>query len=498
MKRIGVINTTKAFDGTEELWLRSDHFFSNWPLLQVLVKDRQAFRAQANRWSENKPSAVKVSSPVDRFVRRQLNSIGKRLDWFYKWVGIRFAGGSKAEAELDKIPSESDYYRDRSKNELDYLFYRKNSVQEFAEWERIVRALSFLLLVALAGVITTSLISERRQSYAKALQRKEIDRLQEEQKAADQRLATMKRERQRLKEYIAIVHSIAEYKELGSESDARGEAALWRLITPPEIETADLPKISKELKDLGLEKVWESVWKPQIDENEQKQDITDGAKKELLEEKLDRVDAQIVAQQVSKMIAGRTNPNDQTTYDQDTLKYMLNTKKRWCTACRKLVYTLQDRFKKIDPSIESSLGDSLETVSAYITEFKILNRGEMAVGYPAQGGSARVRDGMKNFYLALDEFECAWDSMREEGAIAGSDIATPLAGGNKSEGRSQKIGSAIIASERKDWVKQNREKLPKLQGTFEVLSKDIVVKGEELISALIDEENSLRKELKEL
>jgi hypothetical protein len=470
MKRVGVINTTKAFDGTEELWLRSDHFFSNWPLLQGLVKDRQAFRAQANRWSENKPSAVKVASPVDRFVRRQLISIGKRLDWFYKWVGIRFAGGSNADAELDAIPAESDYYRDRSKNELDYLFHRKNSVQEFAEWERIVRALSFLLLVTLAGVIATSLVSVLRQN------------------AADYRLATMKRERQRLKEYIAIVHSIAEYKELGSKSDARGEAALWRLITPPETEAADLAKISQELKFLGLEDVWKSVWRPQVEENEPQEVMSDDTKKVQLEEKLSGVEAQDVAVQVSAMIDGRTNPNNETGFDKDTLKYILNSKKRWCTASGKLVQTLVDKFATIDASSGSSLADFLDTVSAYIIEFEILNRGEMTVGYPPLGGSQPVSVGMRDFHEAIDEFDLASvDFMCEAGAVAGSEIATPLTVGNRSEGRSQKSGSANVASLRKEWLMENRENLPTPQQKLAEHAKEIVKRGEKLIGSLKDE-----------
>jgi hypothetical protein len=499
MKRIGVINTTKAFDGTEELWLRSDHFFANWQLLQGLVHDRQAFRAQANRWSENKPGAVKVASPVDRFVRRQLNSIGKRLDWFYKWVGIRFAGGSKAEAELDAIPAESDYYRDRSKNELDYLFHRKNSVQEFAEWERIVRALSFLLLVTVAVVIATNLISVLRQNAAEKRQRDAIQRLEELQEAADHRLATMKRERQRLKEYIAIVHSIAEYKELGSKSDARGEAALWRLITPPETEAADLAKISQELKVLGLEDVWESVWRPQVEENEPQEAVSDDTKKVQLEEKLSGVEAQDVAVQVSAMIDGRTNPNNETGFDKDTLKYILNSKKRWCTASGKLVQTLVDKFATIDASSGSSLADFLDTVSAYIIEFEILNRGEMTVGYPPLGGSQPVSVGMRDFHEAIDEFDLASvDFMCEAGAVAGSEIATPLTVGNRSEGRTQKSGSANVALLRKEWLMENRENLPTPQQTLAEHAKEIVKRGEKLIGTLKDEDKALQKQLKSL
>jgi hypothetical protein len=379
-KRIGVINTQKAFDGTEELWLRSDRFFFDWELLRGLINDRLAFRKKANQWHKSKPSAVKVDHPVVRFFRRQLNSIGKRLDWISNWIGLRFAGSSKTGSQQDQIPLEADCYRDRSKEELDYLVHLRNAVDEIAEWERIVRALSFLLLMTLITVILGYLGSEFWRNAEK------------------DRTNIVKRERQRIKQYIEIVHSIAEYKQHNKDSDARGQAALWRLVTTPEIENSELEKIGREMDQLGLKDIWETVWEPQT-----KPDALSPSEKTVgeLKDHVNSLKLSEVAGKLNEIIKKKTDVRKSTSYDKDTDKYMLYTKKRWCTASKNLVVALSNKLKKLP---ESNVLNTDE-YKDYIAEFKILISGDMAVGYPASNDEELVRSKIEEFLGILENLK---------------------------------------------------------------------------------------------
>lgn len=359
---LGMVRQAKGPSGEQQIGLRSEWLLFEWGTLRTWLQERRQFRKEATEWKKEGGAKRDEAGGVRRFVKRQLLSIGKRLDWLtaalLQLVGVEVP---KAAQRTDEL-FEANYYRDRNQDELDYTYWNRLQEKEIAEWQRITRALVLVFIVCVVMLLVIWFIMQRVATRLATA-------------AQEQKDQELRHKRQRVKELLAVVRLLAEYRRFnlsGSDlTDARAATARWRcenLIQSYLNDERDRDAYLADLKTIGIH--IGDVRKVCVDCAE---------------------DSTTVAEKLGDLIAERSK-DDRT----ETEKYAQHLKEINYTTMAKLVKAILDSYGS-------------EALSEYVHEFWVLHWGEMRV--VADGP---VRQLMDAFAKRLEEIDrLAFDSVTE-------------------------------------------------------------------------------------
>jgi len=380
LQALGVVRLSVRPNGVEEVSLRSDTFVERWAYLKGLIAQRVELRRLAAVWNETRAQAAARPGGFWRWVRRQLVSIGKRIDAGSEGV-IRLFGGRRhfASDPTADLP-DVDFYRDRTPAEIGYLFHRRALAKEGQEWFRVVKGL------VLMGVLVAVVVLLKRQADLNEFRRQREDaKTQQEKKVAQVKVEASRNEivkrqaRQRLKEHIVLVRLLAQHRQFDNPRDyPRAEVAKWRIEAPVVGSPEDLKDLQEDWHKIGVQT------KPHPSSP------GDAVCAECSQEPL--AVAKLLRE---KLLEPRLNPGGDQ-YDPDTLAYRNALIREWYEAADKLANAIGDVF---DPPSDGP-PHTLIGAAGYMDEFWVLYFGEMVIVE-----SSDVADAMVDFGEALKDVD---------------------------------------------------------------------------------------------
>jgi hypothetical protein len=432
----GVIRLTTRSDGSKEISLRSAKFIDDWDYLKELLARRHRFRELAVAWSQNHKTGSSRRSHVGRFVRKQLMSIGKRIDKLWDWVIGLFTRRVLMKPDPTADLPDVDYYRDRTPAEIDYLFYQRVQARQNAEWVRLIKGLSVVGIIVLVGVVTAVWVrGDNAVEKEKRLKSEAVA-------AAKDNELTLRRARQRLKELIGMLrlHTRHYWYQYSPEDKLRADFAMRRAEAQLQVmEEKDLDLFLGELDQIGI----------RYDKQTQR----------ILSEQSDPpLD---VARKLRELILSRCDPKS-PSYDHDTVTYY--------DSLRRLSYRTSQRVVEELTSLLTSgkvNGQSHNYSDAvrYMDEFWVLYYGEMAVVE-----SDAVRKAMIDFGDRLKEIDALFYPQFKS-------MLEAVPGARKGDPKRQLPPETSTLVKGEYWTvdgEEGRAKLYNIQRTFEKQSVEML------------------------
>lgn len=368
---LGVMRVSNGPSGLGQVGLRSEKLLDSWDTLKDLLQERIRFREFVTRWRAGEPVRPNLSEAVIRFVKRQLVSVGKRIEWAGSAIRRCFVAVVTTEGPA-VVFEDAPYYRARNQAEIDYVFHTTTLHRQEAESRRVIWSLVLVLFVmGMVGIVGGYL-------FKISTERAEMKQ---------------RRARQRLKEYVALVRLFAEYCVYYSDSQnyPRADAARWRIESAVEGHEVDDSKFyANELGTLGIK--YDSITnRIDVEESVSSKD-----------QHRDRYKVLEIAQKLKEMFASRADPAQRKLFDDDTVRYRHTlTAERYRTACHcagAIVKTLTERGTKDRPHNYLAFAN-------YRDEFWTMYFGVMAVVE-----SKKVEDAMVEFGWWLSEINGCFES----------------------------------------------------------------------------------------